>query len=141
MQQTIVLLKPDIYFVKQREEWSELKKPLWTAEEFIEYVKSCLIKNNLVISAEKKILLDEETVEKHYEEHKDNIEKFNFLKSYITSWLCYIMLVSWKDAIQKARETILSIREEYLFDKKARYNMTHASDSLESAEKEISLYF
>lgn len=52
------------------------------------------------------------------------------------------MVVYGDDAIRKGREALVEMREAYLLDrKKARYNMTHASDSPDGAKEEILLHF
>ena len=142
MEETIILLKPDIFCKKERVECDELKQELPDALEFIAYVKTQLEFLGLDVLQEKKEILDLSIIEKHYAEHKANTEKFNFLKWYISSWPCYIMLVWWDNAIKSARWLIMNIREEFLKTPKlARKNMTHASDREEAANYEKSLYF
>jgi nucleoside diphosphate kinase len=67
---------------------------------------------------------------------------YEWLIDFMTSWKSYWFIFYWEEAIKKWRELLVEIRDEYLVDRKlARYNMTHASDSIESANKEIMLHF
>jgi nucleoside diphosphate kinase len=70
------------------------------------------------------------------------MDKWDFLVGYLSSGLSHWFISEGEDAIRLGREVIIEIREKYLVDRKtARYNMTHASDSVESAEREIGLHF
>lgn len=142
-------IKPDAYRPNDiRSENDALKKPLPNIEDFINYVKSSLREEWLEIITEKETILSSEIAWKHYEEHfwvwcdvfKEN--KFDFLVKQMTSWKSYWIVFAWENSIKKWREVLVNIREEFLVDrKKARLNMTHASDSIESANKEILLHF
>ena len=79
---------------------------------------------------EKKLVLTQEQIESHYEEHKIIPEKFNFLKEYISAWPVLVMLWEWENAIAFWREAILEIRGEFLkTPAQARKNMTHARNT------------
>lgn len=39
MEKTVVIIKPDVFVLEQRDEYSQLKKELPEAEKFIEYVQ------------------------------------------------------------------------------------------------------
>lgn len=142
-------IKPEAYNpLDTRSENDALKKPLLNIKKFINYIKSSLEKEWLEIITEKETTLSSEIAWKHYEEHfwiwcnVFNENKFDFLVNQMTSGKSYWIVFSWKNAIKKWREVLINIRDEFLIDrKKARLNMTHASDSIESANREILLHF
>jgi hypothetical protein len=39
MEQTVIIIKPDVFVIEKRDEYSQLKKDLPSAENFIKYVK------------------------------------------------------------------------------------------------------
>lgn len=92
--------------------------------------------------------LSSELVEKHYVEH---IEKpfFPNLKSYIMSGPIVIMVLEGESVIQHVRKMVGAtnpldaeqgtIRGDFALT--TSYNIVHASDSSESAEREISNFF
>ncbi len=143
MQHTLVMLKPDVFMDLERiPEYDSLKKPLGTPEEFLAVVKWYIEDLGFEIIAEKFEVLSQDTIETHYDEHKDAPAKFIFLKWYIWSGPCHAMIVQWEDAISKCRQLIMDIRAEYLeTPKDARKNMTHASANPADAEREIKLHF
>lgn len=143
-------IKPETYSpMQERSGGDVLKKALpENTYEFIEYVKKSLINCELDIIKEKEWILTKEIAGKHYEEFKwvwcdtFNEDKFEFLLKYMTSWKSYWIVFHWEGAVKKWREVLVSIRDEYLENRKmARLNMTHASDSIESAKREICLHF
>ena len=142
-QYSLFWIKPDVYSPNNtRDEYDKLKKNLpKNPYDFINYVISQLKENDFEIVEEKECILDYETAEKHYEEHKHNGWDFEWLIDFMTSWKSYWIIFYWEDAIIKWREILTGIREEYLVYVKCRRNMTHASDSIESANKEIMLHF
>ena len=142
METSVVILKPDVFKREERLESDKLIKPLPEAEEFIAYVRWKLQDSGLEIVRERKEKIPREVVELHYAEHKENREKFEFLKQYITSGVSYIMLIGWEDAQPKARKIIMDLREEFLqTPQKACYNMTHASWNKDEAAMESKLHF
>ena len=92
--------------------------------------------------------IDEELASAHY---KDHIKKdfFGTLLKYITSGPVIIMVISGEDAIKRARNLMGptdsrkapkgTIRGD--FGKDGTINVTHGSDSVESAKREIGLFF
>jgi len=92
--------------------------------------------------------IDEELASAHY---KDHIKKdfFGPLLKYITSGPVIIMVISGEDTINRARELMGptdsrkapkgTIRGD--FGKDITINIIHGSDSTESAEREIGLFF
>lgn len=93
-------------------------------------------------------IIDEELASAHY---KDHIKKdfFGPLLRYITSGPVIIMVVSGVDTINRARDLMGptdsrkapkgTIRGD--FGKDITINVIHGSDSTESAEREIGLFF
>lgn len=147
---TIFWIKPDVYIPREeRDNFDKLTKELpENPLEFINIVKDSLTKQGLELVAEKETTLTYELAEEHYEEHKNNVNpnfnerSFEWLIEFMISWKTYWMIFYWEDAIKKARKFLYEIREEYLVDRKvARRNMTHAADSIESANREIDLHF
>lgn len=142
MEQTVVILKPDVFIKEERDEYSQLKKELPRAEKFIEYVQWKITELNLVILNERKEQLSKELVAVHYQEHKDNPAKFNSILNNMTFWPCYLMLIEWIDSQKVIRALIMEIREEFLSTAKvARRNMIHASGNLDAAKFEAELHF
>ena len=149
LEYSLFWLKPDVFDRdSEREEWSKLKIALPKAEDFIEEIKQNLRERGLEIIKEKKALVSRETALAHYEEHsqvfdiKDKISKQEFLARYMTSDNSYWIIFYGENAIKVWREVLKEIRNKYLETPQlARKNMTHASDSVESATREIKLHF
>jgi len=89
-----------------------------------------------------------ELAAKHYEEHLGK-SFYNRLIYYITSGPIVAMVIEGYDAVESVRHTVGktspmdadvgTIRAD--FAQIMQYNVVHASDSKESAEREISIYF
>ena len=85
---------------------------------------------------------------KHYEEHQGK-PFYNRLVHYITSGPIVAMVIEGYEAIESVRHIVGAtnplkadvgtIRAD--FAQVMEYNIIHASDSLESAQREINLYF
>jgi nucleoside-diphosphate kinase len=131
MEKTFVMLKPDA-----------IQRNL--AGEII----SRFEKKGLKLVAMKMLLIGKEMAHQHYGEHKGK-PFFNDLVSFITSGPVIAMIWEGKQAVQVARKMMGStdpqealpgtIRGDYsLF---TGNNIIHGSDSLESAGREISLFF
>jgi nucleoside-diphosphate kinase len=100
------------------------------------------------IIAMKMIHVDEELAAKHYEEH---IGKpfYDGLVKFITNAPIVAMVLQGENVIESVRKFFGktnpldaedgSIRSDYA--QITRYNSVHASDSVESAQREINLYF
>lgn len=109
---------------------------------------SRLERKGLKIVAMKMLKISREMAEKHYEEHKAK-PFFSSLVSYITSGPVVAMVVEGKNAVKVVRKLVGatnpseaepgSIRGDFGLD--IGRNVVHASDSLASAEREISLFF
>jgi nucleoside-diphosphate kinase len=102
----------------------------------------------LKITAMKMMEIDEDLAKRHYGEHEGK-PFFSDLVSFITSGPVVAMVVEGKEAINIARTLIGAtdpkeagpgtIRGDFGID--VGRNIAHGSDSLESAEREISLFF
>ena len=100
------------------------------------------------ITALKLIQVDRETAEKHYEEHADK-PFFTGLVEYITSSPVVVMVVEGKNVVQEIRKMMGktnpqeaapgTIRGDFAIE--IGRNIVHGADSVESAEREIALYF
>lgn len=143
MSQTIVICKPDVFdHIKRNPEYDALIKDLPEAEVFVDYVKSYLVSKGLTISQEKREVMSIDIAAKHYDWHKNNPERFEFLKKMMSSWISHVMLVEWENAQPIARQAIMDLRIEFLkTPKQARHNMMHASGNIEEAEYEVLLHF
>ena len=92
--------------------------------------------------------ISEELAEKHYEEHKEQ-PFFKSLIEYITRSNIVALVLEGDDAIAKIRKLngatnpqnseFGTIRKRFAISKSE--NTVHASDSLESAKREIELWF
>jgi nucleoside-diphosphate kinase len=131
MEKSLIIIKPD--GVKKR---------------IIGEIISRFEMEDLIIEKLKMIKISRNLAEKHYNEHKDK-EFFNMLIDYITSGPVVIMVISGDNAINRARELMGptdsriakkgTIRGDFGDDITA--NVIHGSDSKESAEREIKLFF
>ena len=105
-------------------------------------------KRGLKIVGLKLIQISQETAAKHYEEHVGK-PFYDGLISYITAGPVAAMVLEGKDAVKVARHTIGatnpqnadtgSIRGMYAIE--LGRNVIHGADSVESAQREIALYF
>ena len=107
-----------------------------------------LERKGLKIVAMKMLHVSRELAQNHYAEHKGK-PFFESLVDYITSAPVIAMVVEGKNAVKVVRTLVGAtnpqeaspgtIRGDYGMD--IGRNVIHASDSLESAEREISLFF
>lgn len=131
MERTLVLVKPDGV---QRGLTGEIIKRLEN--------------RGLRLTAAKFFLVDEKLAKKHYEVHTGK-PFFDGLIRYITSGPVMAMVWEGPQAVAAVRQTMGStrpteaapgtIRHDYALE--VGRNLTHASDSLENAEIEISIWF
>ncbi|TDX52196.1 nucleoside-diphosphate kinase [Orenia marismortui] len=132
MEQTLVLIKPD----------GVLKK---VAGRIISRFED----KGLKIEALKMVWIDEELAKSHYEEHIGK-SFFQRLLSYITQAPLIAIVISGPEAIKVVRNLVGktnpvkaepgTIRGDLALDLESG-NIVHASDSQESAAKEIDLFF
>lgn len=130
-QRTFTMLKPDA--VKRR-----LTGEILTRFE----------KRGLKVIAAKTLMISDDLAKTHYGEHSDK-PFFNDLISYITSGPVFAMVLEGDDVISLVRKMVGAtnpkeadvgtIRGDYGID--TRRNIIHASDSEESAQREINLFF
>ncbi len=109
---------------------------------------SRLERKGLKIVAMKMLNVSRELAERHYAEHREK-PFFESLVDYITSAPVVAMVVEGKNAVKVVRTLVGAtnpqealpgtIRGDFGMD--IGRNVIHASDSLESAEREISLFF
>jgi len=134
MERTLVIIKPDA-----------------VVRGLIGEIISRLERKGLKIVGMKMVWIDRELAERHYEEHRGK-HFFEALIDYITRAPSVVMVVEGEDAIAIVRRMAGatnprdaepgSIRGDLGMNAgDAIYNVIHASDSPESAEREISLYF
>lgn len=131
MQKTLIIIKPDA--VQRR-----LTGTIITRFE----------EKGFEIIGLKLAIIPEETARKNYAVHEGK-EFYEKLIKYITSGPSVILALRGKNAIETARKMMGStfgtdaapgtIRGDYAISN--RYNLIHGSDSPESAEKEITLFF
>ncbi|ADI74259.1 Nucleoside-diphosphate kinase [Methanohalobium evestigatum Z-7303] len=131
MEQTYVMVKPD-----------------GVQRGLIGEIVSRIEKRGLKITAMKMHQIDEETAREHYKEHSDK-PFFEPLVEYITSSPSVSMIVEGENAITIMRSMNGAtkpieaqpgtIRGDFAIE--TGRNVVHASDSKETAEKEIALHF
>jgi nucleoside-diphosphate kinase len=105
-------------------------------------------REGFLIEKMKMMQIDRDLASRHYSEHRDK-DFFTDLLEYITSDCCVVMVVSREGAISKARQMMGptdsrkaekgTIRGD--FGEDVTVNVIHGSDSKESAEREIKLFF
>jgi nucleoside-diphosphate kinase len=131
MEKSLVLVKPDA-----------MKRGLAGA------IIGRLQGEGLRLRALKMLQMDRDLAGRHYAIHREK-PFFNDLVEYIISTPIVAAVFEGKDAIERIREIMGAtdpskaapgtIRAEYGLD--IQQNATHASDSVENAEKEIDLFF
>jgi nucleoside-diphosphate kinase len=131
MEQTFLMVKPD-----------------GTSRGIVGEVVSRLESKGLKIVAMKMMKIDEDLAKRHYGEHEGK-PFFSDLVSFITSGPVVAMVVEGTEAVSISRDLIGNtdpkeappgtIRGDFGID--VGRNLVHGSDSLESAKREISLFF
>ena len=131
MEETLVLIKPD-----------GVKRQI-CGEILTRYERK-----GLIIKAMKLLQTPKELAEEHYEEHKDK-PFFGELVDFITSGPVLAFVLAGKNAVTSVRTingatnpvdaTPGSIRGDYALTMDS--NVVHASDSVDSAAREIHLWF
>ena len=130
-QKTLVIIKPD-----------------GIQKNIIGEIISRIEKKGLKILNMKMMKLSRELAEKHYEEHR-NKPFFKSLVNFITSAPIIVMIVEGEDVISIFRSMMGptdpknaapgTIRGDYGTD--IERNIIHGSDSIESAKREVDLFF
>lgn len=131
MQRTLILVKPDAF-----------------ARGLTGEILARFERKGLRIAALEQRTLDADTAGKHYEEHQDK-PFFGELVDFITSGPLVSLVLEGHEAIVAARQIIGStnpleatpgtIRGDFALE--VGENMVHGSDSPESAEREIGIFF
>ncbi|MDI9646372.1 MAG: nucleoside-diphosphate kinase [Archaeoglobales archaeon] len=131
MERTFVMLKPDA-----------------VQRGIVGEIISRFERKGFKIVAMKMLKISRELAEKHYAEHKGK-PFFEGLLNYITSSPVIAMVIEGKNAVKVVRSIVGAtnpaeaqpgtIRGDYGLD--VGRNVIHASDSLESAKREIALFF
>ena len=131
IQQTLLLIKPNA-----------------TKKNNIGAILKMVARNNFVIEKLKIMKMDEPLAEKFYAEHFGR-DFYPFLLEFMLSGKIVAVLLSRENAIPKLRELVGNTDFEKanlgtirsLYADSYRENSVHASDSPESAKREISLIF
>ncbi len=131
MDRTLILVKPDAF------------ERRLTGEIITRFERK-----GLQIAAMRLMTLDEQTARRHYAEHEGQ-SFFDDLVAFITSGPLVAMILEGPNAVAAARQVIGStdsleaapgsIRGDYATETKR--NLVHGSDSGQSAEREIAIYF
>lgn len=131
MDRTLILVKPDAF-----------------ARGLTGEIISRFERKGLQLAAMQLMTLDDETAKRHYAEHEGK-PFFEGLVEFITSGPLVAMIVEGTDAVAAGRQIIGatdplkaapgSIRADYATVMSR--NLVHGSDSPESAEREIAIYF
>jgi len=130
-ERTLILVKPDAF------------ERALTGEVIARFERK-----GLRLTALKLIRADEDVANVHYEEHKDK-PFFDELVTFITGGKLVAFVLEGPNAVAAARQVIGatdpvqadagSIRGEFGTD--VTYNLVHGSDSPESADREIGIWF
>ena len=131
MERTLILVKPDAFSAGL------------TGEIIARFERK-----GLHLAALRLMTLDEVTARRHYAEHEGK-PFFDGLVSFITSGPIVAMVLEGPNAIEASRQLIGStngieaapgsIRGDFALE--VRRNLVHGSDSPESAEREIGIFF
>ena len=131
MERTLILVKPDAF-----------------ARGLSGEIIARFERKGLVIAALQQMMVERDLAERHYAEHRDK-PFFSDLVEFITGGPLVAMVLEGTSAVAAARQVIGatnpleahagSIRGEYGLD--VQTNLVHGSDSSESAEHEIGLFF
>lgn len=123
-------------------------KPNAVKKNVIGEIISIFEKNNLQIAAAKKVLLSKELCEEFYAEHKER-PFFPELVEFMTSAPVVLMALHGDNAVNLNREIMGATNPSEakpgslraLYGDSLGENAVHGSDSLESAQREVNLFF
>ena len=131
MERTLILVKPDAF-----------------ARRLTGEVIARFERKGLVIAAMRHMTVDRDLAERHYEEHREK-PFFGELVTFITGGPLVAMVLEGHEAVKAARQVIGatnpveaapgSIRGD--FGLEVQTNLVHGSDSPESAQREIGIFF
>jgi nucleoside-diphosphate kinase len=131
MQRTLILVKPDAF-----------------ARGLTGEIIARFERKGLQIAAIKHMVVERDLAERHYEEHREK-PFFSDLVGFITGGPLVALVLEGYEAVTAARQVIGatnpleahagSIRGEYGLE--VQTNLVHGSDSPESAQREVELFF
>jgi nucleoside-diphosphate kinase len=131
MDRTLILVKPDAF-----------------ARGLTGEVIARFERKGLTIATIKRMVVERELAERHYAEHKEK-PFFGDLVEFITGGPLVALVLEGHEAVAAARQVIGatnpleaapgSIRGDFALE--VQTNLVHGSDSAESAEREIGLFF
>ena len=123
-------------------------KPDATARGLIGAIIQKLESNGLRLQAGRLMRMDASLCERFYQEHKEKVF-FSSLVQFVLSGPVFVMALSGEDAVAQVRKIMGhtdpkkadpgTIRA--LYGESIERNSIHGSDSLESAERELNLFF
>jgi nucleoside-diphosphate kinase len=123
-------------------------KPDAVRRELIDEIVSRMERKGLRVESSRRMRIDRELAERHYAEHRDK-PFFGELVEFITSGDVIVAKVTGPEAISVLRALMGAtdpakadpgtIRGDY--GKEITANLVHGSDSSESAERELALFF
>ena len=111
-------------------------------------ILSIIEEQDFVITKLKKMDISKEMAELHYEEHKDK-SFFNNLIQFITSGPVIAVELEGDEAVTKVRDLMGATNPSdaepgtlrHKFGTELEKNVVHGSDSQESAERELNIFF
>lgn len=123
-------------------------KPDGVQRELVGEILMRFERRSLRIAGLKMMTLSRELAEKHYEEHKGE-DYYEPLIAFVTSSPVVAIVFEGPHAVQLVRNMMGALNPEESgpgsirgdFTASKRYNLVHGSDSCESAEREIKLFF
>ena len=123
-------------------------KPDGVQRELVGEILARFERRSLRIAGLKMMTLSRKLAEKHYEEHKGK-DFFEPLVEFVTSSPVVAIVFEGPHAVQLVRNMMGALKPEEAapgsirgdFTASKRYNIVHGSDSRESAEREIKLFF
>ncbi len=119
--------------------------------DLINEIKKRIKEKKLKIIDNHYLKYDRDLAQKHYAEHVGK-DFYPPLEDYIVSDVCYGMIVKGENAISKIREIVGSTKDPakgtirhdipvmFNIESSTRENVVHASDSVDSAKREIEIY-
>ena len=125
MEKTLILIKPDAF---EKEIHYEIFIKLNFEANLRGYSVEYKTFNNIHLNI----------MESHYEEHKGK-HFYERLINFMTKGLITAIIIEGDDCVSEMRKVAMNIRDNY--ETKNERNLVHASDSIESAEREIKNIF
>jgi nucleoside-diphosphate kinase len=133
MERTLIIVKPD----------GVQRKLIWKIMQRFE-------DKGFMFTAAKFVKISQEQAQKHYEEHKDK-PFFKGLVEFMTGYPVFVAVLEGENAVKVVRQMtgktnhleaeMGTIRGDYAIGNNTSHNILHSSDSVENAEREISIFF